>query len=317
MTGGDERVQAAASDGRPAESCPPGSANTGSITSSDAAIGVVFKGHDEQIDRPLAIKTLRPEILIDMGRNDEVLRRFAAEPARRRDACTSNIVTVFDFVEHEGAPYIVMEYVNAGTRQRDPARHVPPRPAGRRNHGAAPVRARLCPLQRCHPPRHQARKHLARRRPPSRFPTSAWRISRRSTSRRRAGSRSAPPNYMAPERFIGRPADPRSDLFSAGVVLLQLLTGAKPFVASDLPELMRKLLNEVPPSIQTFRPELWTEIDEVAQRALARNPEDRFQTAEAFIDALNAAIEARPNDNLPPLDLTELLARRRRSSRRS
>jgi len=90
------------------------------------------------------------------------------------------------------------------------------------------------------------------------------------------------------------------------VILFQLLTGLKPFIAVDLPELMRKLLNEVPPSILSLRPELWTEIDVVVQRALARNPEDRFQTAEQFIDALNGAIEARPNDNMPPLDLTKL-----------
>ena len=54
---------------------------------------------------------------------------------------------------------------------------------------------------------------------------------------------------MAPERFLGRPADVRADLFSAGVILYQLLTGAKPFVAFDLPELMQKLLNEAPPSV--------------------------------------------------------------------
>jgi serine/threonine-protein kinase len=114
------------------------------------------------------------------------------------------------------------------------------------------------------------------------------------------------PNYMAPERFLGRTADARADLFSAGVILFQLLTGAKPFVANDLADLMRKVLEEHPPSVRTYRPELWPEIDAVVQRALARNPEDRFQSADAFIDALNGAIEARPSEDLPPLDLTEL-----------
>ncbi len=111
---------------------------------------------------------------------------------------------------------------------------------------------------------------------------------------------------MAPERFLGRPADARTDLFAAGVILFQLLTGAKPFVADDLPELMQKLLNELPPSIMTLRPTMWAEMDAVAQKALARNPEDRFQSAENFVDALNAAMEARTNDNLLPVDLTKL-----------
>jgi serine/threonine-protein kinase len=69
---------------------------------------------------------------------------------------------------------------------------------------------------------------------------------------------------------------------------------------------MHKLLTEHPPSIVTLRPELWPEIDAVVQKALARNPEDRFQSAESFVDALNRAIEARPHDNLLPLDLTKL-----------
>jgi eukaryotic-like serine/threonine-protein kinase len=70
--------------------------------------------------------------------------------------------------------------------------------------------------------------------------------------------------------------------------------------------LMRKLMNDSPPPIMTYRPELWPEIDTVVQRALARNPEDRFQTADEFVVALNASIEMRPSADLPPLDLTEL-----------
>ena len=88
------------------------------------------------------------------------------------------------------------------------------------------------------------------------------------------------PNYMAPERFLGHPADARADLFSTGVVLFELLTGAKPFVAADLLELTYKLMNDVPPSVRIYRPELWAELDDVVQRALARNPEDRFQSTE-------------------------------------
>jgi serine/threonine-protein kinase len=77
-------------------------------------------------------------------------------------------------------------------------------------------------------------------------------------------------------------------------------------VAADLPELMRKLMNDPPAEIRTYRPELWPEIDVVVQRALARNPEDRFQTADEFVVSLNASIEMRPSADLPPLDLTEL-----------
>jgi serine/threonine-protein kinase len=112
------------------------------------------------------------------------------------------------------------------------------------------------------------------------------------------------PNYMAPERFVGRKADARTDIFSAGVVLFQLLTGARPYNASDVQELASKLMSRLPPSVTSLRPELWLALDNVTQRALARNPQDRFQTAQAFLEGLNAAIEAGTKDSTPPLDLT-------------
>ena len=79
------------------------------------AIGIVYKGYDEQIDRPLAIKTLRPEILNDVDDSEGFLKRFITEAQSAGRCLHPNIVTVFDLVEHERRPYIVMEYVNAGT----------------------------------------------------------------------------------------------------------------------------------------------------------------------------------------------------------
>lgn len=277
------------------------------------AIGVVYKGYDEQIDRPLAIKTLRPEVLEGVGENDEVLRRFAAE-ARSAGRCLHpNIVTVFDYVEHAGAPYIVMEYVNAGTLENviRSGTLLPVRQVGE-------IMAQLLfALDHAH------RKGIIHRdvKPANILcPSSiAIKVTDFGIAHIEALDITKPggvgaigtPNYMAPERFLGRPADARSDLFSAGVILFQLLTGARPFIAGDVPQLMHKLINEFAPSILTFRPELWPSLDVVVQRALARNPEDRFPSAEAFIDALNAAIDTRPLDNTPPLDLTKLSQARR------
>ena len=79
------------------------------------SIGIVYKGYDEQIDRPLAIKTLRSEIFNDVNDSEGFLKRFVTEAQSAARCLHPNIVTVFDLVEHEGRPYIVMEYVNAGT----------------------------------------------------------------------------------------------------------------------------------------------------------------------------------------------------------
>ena len=271
------------------------------------AIGIVYKGHDEQIDRPLAIKTLRPEILDDVSESREILRRFAAE-ARSAGRCLHpNIVTVFDFVEHDGAPYIIMEYVNAGTLDNVIRRGtlLPVRQVGE-------ILAQLLfALGYAH-----SKGVIHRDIKPANIlcPSAASiKVSDFGVAHIDALNLTRPgaipigtPNYMAPERFLGRPADGRADLFSAGVILYQLLTGAKPFLAEDIPDLMRRLMNDRPPPLQSHRADLWPELEGVTQRALARNPEDRFQSAEEFIDALNGAIEARPNENVPPLDLTKL-----------
>jgi serine/threonine-protein kinase len=272
------------------------------------ASGIVYKGYDEQIDRPLAIKTLRPDLLGDGSENEELLKRFGAE-ARSAGRCLHpNIVTVFDFVEHDGAPYIVMEYVEAGTLENvvRSGTLLPVRQVGE-------IMAQLLlALDHAH-----SKGVVHRDVKPANIlcPSAASiKVGDFGVAQIEALNITKPgglgaigtPNYMAPERFLGRTADARSDIFSAGVVLYQLLTGSKPFVANDLPDLMRQLMSQGPPSILTCRPELWPTLDAVVQRAMARNPDDRFASAGAFADGLNAAIQSQPSDAAPPLDLTKL-----------
>src|SRR6056297_3603263 len=272
------------------------------------AVGVVYRGHDEQIDRPLAIKTLRTDVLANVADRDNLLQRFAAE-ARSAGRCLHpNIVTVFDYVEQSGSPYIIMEYVDAGTLENVISAGVmlPVRQVGE-------IMAQLLfALGHAHD------KGVVHRdvKPANILCPSATsiKVTDFGVARFDALGLTNPngigaigtPNYMSPEQFLGRPVDGRADLFSAGVILFQLLAGAKPFVASDIAELMRKLLNETAPHISTLRPGSWEALNSVVQHALARNPEDRFQTSDEFIDALNGAIEGTASDNTPPLDLTKM-----------
>ena len=272
------------------------------------AVGVVYKGYDEQIGRPLAIKTLRLDVIANLDNREIVLKRFATE-ARSAGRCLHpNIVTVFDYVEQDGAPYIIMEYVSAGTLESviRSGTMLPLRQVGE-------IMAQLLfALDLAH-----SKGVVHRDVKPANIlcPSAASiKVTDFGVARLDALEVTIPggvgtigtPNYMSPEQFLGRPVDGRSDLFSAGVILFELLTGTKPFVATDVPELMRMLLNQCPPALSTLRPGLWPHLDDVVQRALARNPEDRFQNAEQFVDGLNVAIEAVAADNSPPLDLTKI-----------
>ncbi|MFT5509093.1 MAG: serine/threonine protein kinase [Hyphomicrobiaceae bacterium] len=272
------------------------------------AVGIVYRGHDEQIDRPLAIKTLRHDVLENVADRDNLLQRFAAE-ARSAGRCLHpNIVTVFDYAEQDGSPYIVMEHVDAGTLENviSSGTMLPIRQVGEI------MGQLLFALDHAHS------KGVVHRdvKPANILCPSATTIKVTDFGVARFDSLGltnpngigaiGTPNYMSPEQFLGRPVDGRADLFSAGVILFQLLTGAKPFIANDIAELMRKLLNESPPHIATLRPGNWEQLNTVVQRALARNPDDRFQNANEFIDALNEAIEVTGNDNSPPLDLTKI-----------
>jgi len=94
---------------------------------------------------------------------------------------------------------------------------------------------------------------------------------------------------MAPELFMGQGADPRSDLFAAGVLFLELLTGTSPFAGASVAEIAYRVCHTQPPLPSSVRPDLGTGFDEVVSRALAKSREARFQSAHEMWSALNVA----------------------------
>jgi len=270
------------------------------------AFGLVYKGHDQQIDRIVAIKTVRPEVLADLNENVEQLKRFGAEVRSAGRCLHPNIVTVFDYVEDRGVPYIIMEYVPAGTLDdviksgvRLPIPQV-----------AAIIEQLLLALDHAH-----SKGIIHRDVKPSNIlchSATSIKVADFGTAHldslelTRTGQLSpiGTPYYSAPERFLGRPADARSDVYSAGVILFQLLTGQRPYTASDINDLMGQVINRPLPSVKSLRDDLSDPLDEVVRRALARNPKDRFPSARDFLEALSAAVKAGAVDPSPPLDLT-------------
>jgi serine/threonine-protein kinase len=102
--------------------------------------------------------------------------------------------------------------------------------------------------------------------------------------------------YSAPEVYDGKSASPRSDVYSTAVVLYQLLSGENPFRGKDVAEIVRRVFTAVLPPIAALRDDVPAELDGVLQKALSRDPEDRFPSAGAFADALRAIRPRRDED---------------------
>jgi len=102
------------------------------------------------------------------------------------------------------------------------------------------------------------------------------------SSKTKTGTILGSPSYMSPEQLAGMKVDGRSDLFSLGVTLYQMLTGELPFIGESLASLMYKIANEKHPDVRLFRPDLPSCVSRIINKALAKEPENRFQSGERF-----------------------------------
>ncbi|MQX36145.1 serine/threonine-protein kinase [Roseospira navarrensis] len=257
------------------------------------AMGVVYKGFDEAIDRPVALKTVRDELL-DSEDGGDWKQRFQQE-ARAAARCSHpNIVTVYEFGEDHGLTFIAMEYVRGRELQSFMAHGVD---FGLRV-GLRMVMQVLAGLEAAH-----VAGIVHRDIKPSNVilletgtvKVADFGIARMdSVSLSRHGTMVGTPGYMAPEQFTGGAVDGRTDLFAVGVLLYELLTGTKPFASKTVAEVMYKVLNEAPPPPRGRSEPLPPALADVMMTALARDPADRFPDATAFRAALRAVLAALP-----------------------
>ena len=251
------------------------------------SMGIVYKAHDPEIDRPVAVKLVRMDLL-ESGHRDDYLARFRREVQAAGRCMHPNIVAIYDFGSHEGNPFFAMEYVEA-----TPLDEALPKGAGLGPQAAVPIMLQLLDALSCahslgvvHRDIKPANMLLAADR---RIKVMDFGISRISTSHlTQVGSVLGTPRYMSPEQFRGGPVDARTDVFSAGAVLHELLTGKPPFPGRSFEEVMVKLLYEdleLQPA-DAMMPEAFRA---VVAKALAREVDDRFDSAAAMAAALRLA----------------------------
>ena len=190
-------------------------------------MATVYQAYESDLDRDVALK----ELTLGAGSGREAARRFLREARLAGSFSHPNIVTVHEYFEHGGTPYIAMEYLVRGTLRA--VRRAPVAAAGGRRPRRRARRARLRRRARRRPPRSQAREphgHLAGAREDRRLRDRQARPARRGrpTSRPR-GPRSGRRATWPPSVRSGRNSDPWSDLYSVGVIAFELLVGRTPF----------------------------------------------------------------------------------------
>ena len=260
------------------------------------AMGVVYEGLDPNIGRRVAIKTARRDVLDASGYADELMARFLREAKAAGVLSHPNIVTVFDADEQEGLAYIAMEFLeDQDLRQTLDQR------------GALPteevVRIIACV---CRGLGHAHVKGIVHRDiKPSNIMMIAdgtvkitdFGIARVSDSNlTREGALIGTPYYMSPEQFMGREVDGRADLFGAGVIAYELLTGEKPFPGEGVTTVMHNVLRSepVPPKELNFA--VPDALNAVVLRALAKDPRTRYQTGAAMAEAFETALRGGPGE---------------------
>ncbi|MGC9270924.1 protein kinase domain-containing protein [Acidiphilium sp.] len=251
------------------------------------AMGVVYEGFDPIIARRVAIKTVRLD-RVDDAEGAEDLLRFKREAQAAGRLTHPNIVAVYDYGETDTLAYIVMEFVEGETLKSllDRGERFTPADAVTMMESLLSGIAYSHDNGVIHRDIKPANVMITR---DGRVKLADFGVARiESSSLTQAGTMIGTPSYMSPEQFMGQTIDARTDIYSSGVLLYQLLTGEKPFEGS-VTAIMHKVLNVEPPAPSLLSVSVAPALDDVVRRAMAKRPEDRFATARDFAAALRAS----------------------------
>jgi hypothetical protein len=251
-------------------------------------MSTVYLARDGTLDRAVAVKVMHRE----MSEQEDQLQRFRQEARAVAKLSHPNVVSVIDAGEDGGHPYIVFEYVKGETLKQRIKRE-----------GALDVQdaiAYAIEVARGLGVAH-ARNMVHRDIKPQnvlidedgRAKLTDFGISRQleQDGVTATGRVLGTTDYVAPEQAMGKPVDPRSDVYSLGVVLYEMLVGQVPFSADSQVGVAMKHVNEEVPDVQRRRPEVSAAVALVVERATAKDPAERYQRVGEMVDDLETALE--------------------------
>jgi serine/threonine-protein kinase len=256
------------------------------------AMGVVYLGRDTAINRAVAIKAIPLASEFSESELTEARSRFFREAETAGRLNHPNIVTIYDVGEERGLAYIAMEYLKGRhlSEYATATNLLPPRKVlelmGRTAdalgfaHKQQVVHRDIKPANIMYDPSTDVLK------------ITDFGIARLSgAGSTRTGIVLGTPSFMSPEQLEGRTVNGHSDLFSLGVSLFQLLTGQLPFTADSMTGLMQRIAEAPHPPLRAIRPDLPACVESIIDRALAKNPDARFDSGAQMAAALD---ECRP-----------------------
>jgi predicted Ser/Thr protein kinase len=239
------------------------------------AMGVVYKAQDPTIGRTVALKTMR---LDGHGiESAELVRRFQNEARAAGLLNHPNIVTIYDAGEHEGIFYIAMEYIEGTTLDQLLAQR-----QMLDSDEVVRISREICKgLDYAH-----AHGIVHRDVKPANIMITArgsvkimdFGIAKAGGSMTSTGQVLGTPNYMSPEQVRGKSLDGRTDLFSYGVVLYEMLTGEKPFVGQNVTTIIYKIVNENPIAPRDLDGTVHPGLNAIVVKALSKTPDERYQS---------------------------------------